>query len=480
MKLNINDMSLMEKESLMLALPSHETSKFNKREWKTFMAHSSKIYRQYGITIQTFESVNLSNNNKIIYFKSSNYIPYFRQHKYQVSVEKGMHFIDFLRNMKPSSYVVISVKDDGSQQLTNEIVNELTDFGINLNSQHLQYSYIFVAHKMGPASFEVIHEKFALEDIEWEGVLGGREAVIRSGGALGSNSSSISLDEEEWSLNQRGINLVTIDPSSVKEIETINFDTFTTLFAQGSLFKATPPIVNDTPIHSSAEGQVGWELHGVIYADCTGAMENSYSKRGHIAFEVELELNSDDELVARHDWDFYLYMVLGQNPPKGIEKDKPLSYEQFRILKILGRFSPISMVDLFQFLADHPDVFLVTDTKHTELDIVRKQFSKLVEAAASFNYSVLMRVIPQLYSAEMYPVIEDIFPFTKYVYALYQTTDSDEQVLDFVKKNKIQNVTTYPERYSCTFGAELKKYGARLFILTLNETATARKYIRMN
>jgi glycerophosphoryl diester phosphodiesterase len=147
-------------------------------------------------------------------------------------------------------------------------------------------------------------------------------------------------------------------------------------------------------------------------------------------------------------------------------------------MKILGQFTPITITDLYQFLAEHPDAILVTDTKYKDPQIVRKQFGRLVEAAAPYHYKVLMRVIPQLYSTEMYSVIENIFPFRKYAYTLYQTKDSDKEIIDFVRKNKIHMVTMNPERYSEALGAQLKKSDAMMFLHSINDIATVRKYTR--
>lgn len=479
MNYRMADFEALEKESVFVPFSGISSEKLmGLNDMKVFAAYAATMYKQHGVWIQPFTNLDLAANDKIIYFHSSNYIPYCRNQNYSIDVVSGLYLVDYLRSMEEGTVVMISVKDEGSQQIDEQVAESLQALGIdNFNKSHLRHSYLWVACKKDGSAFEVLHEECSPANLKWEGILCGKNVILHSGGALGGNSSSILIDGEEWSSNQRGLNIVTI--SSAGEMNSINFDTFATLYAQGSLFRATPHRI----VHSvsfAAVSQAGGQIRGVKYTNCKEAFEQSYAIRGHRIFEVDLELTSDGELVARHDWDLYLYRHLQQEAPEGIQDGTPLTLEQFKKLNILTNLTPMTITDLFQFLVDHPDSYLITDTKYLQAATVEKQFKKLVDAAAAFGYKVLLRIIPQLYSEEMYDVIERVFPFPRYIYTLYQTGASDEEVLAFVRDRKISFVTTYPERYSAAFGAELNKCGAKVFIHTINSLTTVRELIRMN
>ncbi|CAH1223713.1 hypothetical protein PAECIP111893_05032 [Paenibacillus plantiphilus] len=474
------DLGLMEKESVYIP---YSSSKYRDRpgdnESKVYAAYCSSFYRQHGVWIQSMGNIALSNNSKPVYYHESSYIPAFKSYGYRAEAVDGKHIIDYLGAIRDGSYTIISVKDDGSQQLAGDVTEQLQALGIALiNKTHLRHSYLWIARKDTAVDYEVIHEECSTEELHWEGVLGEVDAAVSSGGALSSNSSSIVLNGQEWSLNQRGFNIVTYNP--VTGVETTVFDTFETLYEQGSLFRSVPPSYRSDSADFAVVSHAGGQLDGVNYTNCREAFEQSYLGRGHRVFEADLELTSDDRLVVRQGWEAYLYRHLGQTPPEGAEEGKPLNLEQFRKLKIRDQYTPMTIDDLFQFMADHPDALLITDSKYTQPEIVEKQFRLLVEAAAPFGYNLLLRVMPQLYNEAMYDLVDRIFPFPRYIYTLYQSNASDEEVLAFVKEKGISIVAATPERGHSALAKKLKRIGSSLFIHTINDPAVVRERLRTN
>ncbi|QJD85494.1 interleukin-like EMT inducer domain-containing protein [Cohnella herbarum] len=470
----MHDLSLLEKESIYIPLTSMLAENKDGREQKVYTAYCATIYRQYGIWMQSFSDLVLEKNDKPIYFHASNYIPYLVNQGYQVEVVEGCSIVDYLGAVTVGSYVILSVKDEGSQQINEEIVERLREFGITqMDKTKLRHSFIWIARKKDGASYEVLHEACSTEQLCWEGFLGEALANVASGGALSTNLSRIEVNGIEQSMNQRGFNIVICSPDL--RCESRSFDTFVTLYAEGSLFRANPPksrtSLGKTISHS------GGRIDGVDYTNCKEALEHSYAHRGHRVFEVDMEITSDAELVLRHDWESYLYHHLQQQQPEGIQDGQPLTLEQFSNLKIMKQYTPMTIVDLFRFLASYPDAQVVTDTIYIDPRRIEHQFRRIVEAAAPFGYNVLLRIIPQLYTEDMYSVIEKIFPFTRYIYTLYQTKATDDEVVKFVRDKKVKFVACLPERYSRELGKQLKSLGASVFIHTINELDTVREYI---
>ncbi|XID91166.1 interleukin-like EMT inducer domain-containing protein [Paenibacillaceae bacterium WGS1546] len=468
------DLELLERESIYLPVSERPAGKGGGQAGKAYAAYCASMYRQYGVWIQAFADVALDRNDKPVYFHASSYIPHFNRHGYAVEAVEGCELTEYLRRVPEGSYTLVAVKDEGSQQITEDVAARLRPFGMTkLDKSKLRHSYLWIARKKTGAEYDVLHEECAIEELRWEGVAGEFAAVAVSGGALATNTASIRLNGIERSANHRGLNVVICGPES--RVESAAFDTFATLYAQGSLFRANPPKPKAAIFRTISHA--GGRIDGVDYTNCEEAFEQSYAQRGHRAFEADIALTSDGELALRHDWEPYLYRHLRQTPPDGHPEGRPLRLEQFAGLRILNRYTPLAIADLFAFLARYPDAHVITDTKHTEPKLVDAQFAKLVEAAAPFGHDVLLRVIPQLYSEEMYEAVEKHFPFPRYAYALYQTKATDDDVVRFVADKKIRYVAIYPERYRKAFGERLKEHGASVFIHTINDLEAVRGYI---
>ncbi len=127
--------------------------------------------------------------------------------------------------------VLISVKDEASDALTNEQRNYFSSIGLErLSKLTNRASYLAVIE-----NGEIKTEMFSSDPgdknktnklIEYEGVLpDGIEYTVVSGGYNQGNKSSIIIDETEYSGNNRGLNIVLYDNIREEYIDKANFDT---------------------------------------------------------------------------------------------------------------------------------------------------------------------------------------------------------------------------------------------------------------
>ncbi|WP_138754951.1 interleukin-like EMT inducer domain-containing protein [Paenibacillus sinopodophylli] len=473
MNYKMADLSLMNKGSVYIPqsdMPSiHDRNKVE----KVYAAYVSSMFRQYGVWIKSFKDIALEFNNQSIYFHESSHIPYFSNNGYSVKTVKGKTIVDFLSNVIEESYVIISVKDDASQQISIDVELDLKRLGISqMNKTKLRYSYLWVAKKNQGGEYDVLFEECSNDDIYWEGACDEIAVIAKSGGALAANNSSIKLGNLERSLNHRGFNVVVFQSDS--NVSATYFDTFVTLFGEGSLFQADPPRKRK---RNRVISRGGGRIQGINFTNCKEVFEQSYIHRGHRIFEADLTLTSDGELVARESWEPSMYNILQQKLPSELENVLPPTKEQFQNLKILNAYTPLTIEGLFEFLTAHPDAYLITDTKYSDHEIVRKQFENLVANAAPFGFQILMRVIPQLYSETMYDVIDEIFPFPQYMYTLYQTNATDREVISYVKEKDINFLALSQERYSPALVFAMKKRGTSIYAHTVNEMDAVSEYI---
>ncbi|WP_145323823.1 interleukin-like EMT inducer domain-containing protein [Paenibacillus xylanexedens] len=469
------DLTLLDRGAIYIPLSSFPKSQIG----LAYAAYCSNFYRENKVRIGDFTKLNLELNRRIVYFHPSIYIPQFSRYNYTVELAQGESLDQYLVEMEVGSYVVISIKDDGSQQIKDDILGAVKNLGITmLDRSKLRYSYIWLARKTDENSYEVIHQDCSVKELSWEGYLDGNHLLIKSSGATSGNYSSVILSGVERSLNSRGMNIVSWTESH--QVNTTNFDTFSTIYIQGSLFKATPSSLIGDDVQFSVVSHAAGMFQGVNYTNCREAIEWNYRVKGHRIFEIDFELTSDGEMVARHSWQEYLYDHLQQKRPEEIEEDEPLSLEQFKELRVLNRYTPLTITDIYELMANYPDLYIVTDTKYLEADIIKAQFKRIITAVEPYGYDLLMRIVPQIYSEEMYSILEELFPFSSYIYTLYATNSTDEQVIQFVQDKSIGVVTTYPERYSSDFGLKLKSLGVEVVLHTINDLEQVKKYVNMN
>jgi hypothetical protein len=123
-----------------------------------------------------------------------------------------------------SSFHVLSVKDEASQSLCPETRSYFKRLDSELSDLKFRESYIGIFQRG-----KTIYENRSQQLIEYATVLPTDSLIckiaVQSGGANDGNNSSILVNGNETSVNQRGINIVTISNSG-KLIQSICFDTY--------------------------------------------------------------------------------------------------------------------------------------------------------------------------------------------------------------------------------------------------------------
>ncbi|MDR1147517.1 MAG: hypothetical protein LBK66_02685 [Spirochaetaceae bacterium] len=199
----------------------------------------------------------------------------------------------------------------------------------------------------------------------------------------------------------------------------------------------------------------------IPYTNSLEAIEQNY-QRGHRVFEIDFLLTKDGKLAAVHDW------KLGKEMTQAVWIGAPIN-EKWKSEKIYGKYTTLDIDDIITLMEKYRDIFIVTDTKETQKNIVTNQFMAIYKAAGQTNIEILDRFIPQIYYPQMLKIIYDIYPFKNVIYTLYQSLQSDEEVVEFVKNhNSIYAVTMWPYRATENFVNELTKLDKRVYVHTVN------------
>ncbi|MBR6415497.1 MAG: LicD family protein [Bacteroidales bacterium] len=118
--------------------------------------------------------------------------------------------------------VIISVKDTTGYRLTEEISTELNNIGVinNLVGKH-NNSFVSVT-KGGSSLFESLNMiKSTFHSFEFNGHVFYVNSKIYSNG----NKSTIAIDDKDYSVNLRGLNIVIFDAKNDEVVDSVCFDT---------------------------------------------------------------------------------------------------------------------------------------------------------------------------------------------------------------------------------------------------------------
>jgi len=220
-------------------------------------------------------------------------------------------------------------------------------------------------------------------------------------------------------------------------------------------------------------------IEGLTYTNSYEAFIANYEK-GTRVFEADLLLSKDDRLIARHEWGEKFTEMLGQEAlVKPDERGTVWSYREFKEAKILGRYEPLGWEDILDLMERYPDIYVVTDTKQIKPEEFNRIYTKIVQSAKKRDASLLDRVVPQIYHREMWGDVERLHSFEQVIYTLYQSEDSDEQVIEFAKEKRLAAVTMSETRATAKLVTALNSIGVPSYVHTVNEPRSIAKFKRM-
>lgn len=169
------------------------------------------------------------------------------------------------------------------------------------------------------------------------------------------------------------------------------------------------------------------------YTNSLDAVIQNYDL-GHRVFEIDFRLTSDKKLAAIHKWKD----ENGKNNKMTAAQWK----EQDNIAGTPCRTMLIG--DVLDQMVINKDMFLITDTKTIKVvKNMKREFELITKEAKKRDPKLLERIIPQIYNRKMYETITQIYPFESIIFSLYKTTETDEEVIEFmIAHDDVKVVTT--------------------------------------
>ncbi len=214
-------------------------------------------------------------------------------------------------------------------------------------------------------------------------------------------------------------------------------------------------IYNDEPIRLPefiVHG--GGIIGGMSLTNALEAFEQSYNN-GARFFEADIEWTGDNHMVLLHDWGRNFSWLYGM--PPGV---RPLS--EFKKAVMRSNLTSLTLEGIVLWMRQHPDVFLITDIKH-------KNIEGMTYIAKNYK-DIAMRIIPQIYEFREYEYAREL-GFAQVILTLYKENYSDEEVLSFVSRNQVLAITMPHLRATQTnLPCRLNLLGVFVYAHTINDS----------
>ncbi|MDW7668455.1 MAG: sulfatase-like hydrolase/transferase, partial [Bacillota bacterium] len=200
----------------------------------------------------------------------------------------------------------------------------------------------------------------------------------------------------------------------------------------------------------------GGRIDGETYTNCMDAMELSYDK-GFRFIEVDFEWTTDEEPVLLHSWDGFVEKFFGA------EREQH-SYEEFKNFTMMNGWTHLTLEDLAKWMEEYKDVYIVTDIKEENM--------KLLRIIDERHPEIKDRIIPQIYYMDELRLAE-YHGYENMIYTLYKSSNTEDEIVDFIKHNDLLAVTMPVERLNDSFVEKIKETGTFIYTHTINDEAQA-------
>ncbi|MDK8194469.1 sulfatase-like hydrolase/transferase [Paenibacillus sp. UMB7766-LJ446] len=197
--------------------------------------------------IKFFSMIDFDINRQRIYFEDPQYVDDIVNKGYSVSDAISDSLEVFLDSLPDDVCIIITSKDDASNQFDELYYNEIQNYGFEKlkKGSNYRFSYINLIYKnKGFTSFYEVSSSSALElHLNKNQFFNGLYIPFKLGaiskGALVGNRSEINVNGFPYSLNKRGLNIVVVSMQTSKVLQSVWADTYLNTKVNNGMYKAT-------------------------------------------------------------------------------------------------------------------------------------------------------------------------------------------------------------------------------------------------
>jgi glycerophosphoryl diester phosphodiesterase len=215
-------------------------------------------------------------------------------------------------------------------------------------------------------------------------------------------------------------------------------------------------------------------IDGHLYSNTLEAFRRNYD-RGFRVFEVDVVRLADGTALLAHDG---LEANYGLNKPFA-----EATWADLAGRKYLGRYTILRVQELARLLRDHPDMYVILDSKYARLSIYKSMLRHAPER------SLRERIFPHVEDRAELTEFRTAYPLQNYMLALYHTQAQnryDDPIAgDFTNRYRAPGVMMWwrdrdlsislaangrqSRRYRPSFASALKGVGANVYVHSLGD-----------
>lgn len=143
---------------------------------------------------------------------------------------------EYLSGLDEDKFIIITIMDEGTAKLNDKILEQLQEFGFKEDLKGKdRYSYIAIGSKAPSVGvYEDLKKELIQKELNKGDKLGDYiipfDATIVSAGYTVGNRSNTVIDGVEYSKQTRGMNIVVYDMKLNKVVDSITFDTYSSIY----------------------------------------------------------------------------------------------------------------------------------------------------------------------------------------------------------------------------------------------------------
>ena len=219
-------------------------------------------------------------------------------------------------------------------------------------------------------------------------------------------------------------------------------------------------------LKSRLVAHAGGAAYGFVGTNSLQALQQS-AARGFSLIEIDLITSSDNYIVLNHSWETMPNRVPGASTSK-------VSRDEFLEKQIFNQLTTMCLPQLIEFLSEHPNISIITDTKGTDylaLYIIARDFP-----------SYINRFIPQAYSFSSVQRLRDL-GFSEVIVTLYKMPEAlrndSATVVRRAAEQRVNMITIADELATAEFVQPLVRAGLRVFVHTIDCAARANELMAL-
>lgn len=196
----------------------------------------------------------------------------------------------------------------------------------------------------------------------------------------------------------------------------------------------------------------GGRINDLTYTKSLEAINNSV-KKGYKLIELDFNWTSDNQLVLVHDWGEIINKLFGEKP------GTPYSLSEYKNFKMINDWHHLTLDSLSNWLEENPDVYVVTDIKGKNIEgltLIKENYPEVID-----------QIIPQVYLLDEY-LKAKYMGFEKIILTLYASDYTDNEILDFAKRNDLYAITMPTKRAKTSLVKTLEEENIFVYTHTIN------------